>query len=124
MKMTRDVRWLDQQISKGFTAAIGKSERLVTPTQMLLLGAIQELSGANQTQLVNATLIDRSTLSDVLQRLCATGHCERVDNRQDGRAYSVTITKNGKQLFTVNKPRLLKVEADLAPHAKILAKSW
>lgn len=119
--MTRDVRWLSQQLTMGLAKAASSE---VTPTQMLVLAAASDLPGASQTQLTAATMVDRSTLADVVRRLKASGLIVRKRDKADARAYNVTLTPNGAALLKITLPKLVKVEHELSAQAKKLAAGW
>lgn len=122
MKITKDVRWLNQRIGAELAAQLGADG--LTPTQMLALEAAHVLDGANQSQLVAATLIDRSTLSDVLRRLASAGMVSRADSKEDARMWVVSVTPAGLAAFKLAKPKLLKVELGLRLQAKAMAAAW
>ena len=122
MRMTKDVRWLDQQITARF--AMSGAASMFTPTQMIVLDAVHTLPLASQADLVTATRVDRSTLSDVVRRLADAGFVVRTENPADARAYSVDLTKHGRAKFKLARPELVKVEKGLVVEAKALAVSW
>ncbi len=126
MRMTKDVRWLDQRLSAGFSAALGGANQpnMLTTTQLIAMEAINDLPGASQQALVLATSIDRSTLATVVQKLAANGYAERVDNQADMRAYMVTLTKAGYKVLTDGRSKLAKVEKGLLTEAKALVAAW
>lgn len=127
MKMTQDIHRLGQQIGRDLAAA-QESAQLAHPftvPQMLLLEAVCNAPNSNQSQLVNLTGIDRSTLSDMAARLVAEGVMTRKrDVKIDARAYSIHVTANGSKLFYEQRPMLVKVEKGLAKEAKALAVTW
>ena len=69
----------------------------LTLSQASVLRAIRDAKGdPSQTDLVNATRIDRSTLADVMRRLLKTKLVARQRSKDDARAYKVTITQAGR----------------------------
>ena len=50
-----------------FQAEIGRDE--LTPRQLAVLMAVSQNEGASQTDLVQATGVDRSTMADLVRRL-------------------------------------------------------
>jgi DNA-binding MarR family transcriptional regulator len=76
----------------------------VTPRQLAVLLAVAENEGANQTSLVEATSIDRSTLADIVRRLVKRDLLQRRRTRQDARAYAVSLTDEGKQVLRTVTP--------------------
>lgn len=67
----------------------------ITPRQWQVLMAVQASSVCSQTDIVNATSIDRSTLADIVRRLCSKGYLQRTRNKHDCRAYDVRLTAEG-----------------------------
>ena len=66
--------------------------------------------GASQTKLVNATGIDRSTLADIVRRLCRKGFLRRKRTREDARAYAVKLTDQGQRTLSVAIPSARRVD--------------
>jgi DNA-binding MarR family transcriptional regulator len=76
----------------------------VTPRQLAVLLAVAENEGANQTSLVEATSIDRSTVGDIVRRLVRRQLLQRRRSRQDTRAYAVKLTDEGKLVLRAVAP--------------------
>jgi DNA-binding MarR family transcriptional regulator len=76
----------------------------VTPRQYAVLNAVAAAEGANQTNLVEATGIDRSTLADIVRRLTRKGLIQRRRTREDARAYAVRLTDQGRRLLAEAGP--------------------
>ena len=68
----------------------------LTPRQFAVLAALEVLESASQTQIVDATGIDRSTLADIVKRLVKRGLLNRRRSRSDARAYVVRLTPEGR----------------------------
>ncbi len=66
-----------------------------TARQMVVLAAIAENTGLNQTNIVERTGIDRSTLADIVRRLQKKGLVTRQRTKQDARAVAVSLTTAG-----------------------------
>ena len=64
-----------------FDEALGRRD--ITARQAQVLQAVAQNHGANQTQIVIATGIDRSTLGTMCRRLAAKGLITRRRSRQD-----------------------------------------
>jgi DNA-binding MarR family transcriptional regulator len=58
----------------------------------------------SQTELVNRTGIDRSTLSDVVRRLQKRRLLQRRRTKDDARAYTVALTDKGRQVLRMIGP--------------------
>jgi DNA-binding MarR family transcriptional regulator len=67
----------------------------LTPRQFAVLMTIAEQEGLTQTDLVDRTGIDRSTLADIVARLLSRGLIHRRRAKEDGRAYAIKLTSLG-----------------------------
>ncbi len=86
-------------------------EHGVTSRQVAVMRAISEAKGLpSQTDLVEATGIDRSTLADLVRRLLKRGLVARRRTKADGRAYEVTITSEGKSILKAALKSMQAVE--------------
>jgi DNA-binding MarR family transcriptional regulator len=65
------------------------------PRQYSVLHAASGCGPCSQTRLVEATGIDRSTVADIVRRLCARGLLKRRRTKADARAYAVQLTPDG-----------------------------
>lgn len=68
----------------------------ITPKQLLVLAAVAQNQGVNQTQLVALTQVDRSTMADLIRRMSERGLLNRERSASDSRSYKVSITDHGK----------------------------
>ncbi len=66
--------------------------------------------GVSQTQLVELTGIDRSTLADVVRRMLKKGLLQRRRTRDDARAYAVKLTDEGAKVLKAREPLARKVD--------------
>lgn len=85
-----------QLADEAFGAHVGGDAR-VTPRQLVVLAAIDALPDPSQTQLVDKTGIDRSTMADIVRRLSRNGLVARKRTRADGRRYAVRLTDKGRR---------------------------
>lgn len=85
----------------------------LTPRQFTVLSALERLESASQTQIVDATGIDRSTLADIVKRLVKRGLLTRRRSRSDARAYVVRLTPDGRAMLNATKPAAQRVEERL-----------
>lgn len=67
----------------------------LTPRQFAVLAAVGDEEGLTQTELVERTGIDRSTLADIVARLLSRALIRRRRAKQDGRAYEIRLTESG-----------------------------
>jgi len=80
-----------------FSAATGGVE--ITQRQFAVLCAVHDAEGLTQTQLVQVTGIDRSTLAELVSRMTAKGLLVREKAPGDARANAVKFTDDGRQLY-------------------------
>lgn len=105
-----------QQIAANHSAAALKTAGL-TLRQFSVLAALSGNEGVSQSDLVNATGIDRSTLADMVARMEAGGMIKRADSKTDARAKSVSLTAKGKKAYDKALPAVTK--ADMALFATL-----
>ncbi len=80
----------------------------LTQRQYAVLAAASTTDGASQTDLVNMTGIDRSTLADMVARMIEKGWLGRERSKTDARAKTVRLTEKGRAALNDIAP---KVEA-------------
>jgi len=83
----------EQAMSAAYAPSTGSSG--ITARQLILLEHVRDNPGCSQTDCVEATGIDRSTVADLVRRLMRHGLLSRRRSRQDARAYIVTLTDRG-----------------------------
>ena len=91
-----------QAADEKFASEIGNSD--LTPRQFAVLSALAIQEIASQTEIVEATGIDRSTLADFVKRLVQRGLLARRRSRQDARAYAVRLTPTGQSALKLAAP--------------------
>jgi DNA-binding MarR family transcriptional regulator len=72
-----------------------------------------EKDGLSQQDIINATGIDRSTVSQVVQLLVRKGLLRRRRTRQDARAYAVSLTDAGQDVLKTSEPIVGRIEEAL-----------
>jgi DNA-binding MarR family transcriptional regulator len=82
--------------SDQFATATGGLK--ITQRQFAVLCAVYDNEGLTQTQLVQSTGIDRSTLAELVSRMAANGLLVREKAPGDARANSVKLTEAGRDL--------------------------
>jgi DNA-binding MarR family transcriptional regulator len=82
----------------------------ITPRQFIVLFAVNEEEGLSQTDLVNRTGIDRSTLADMISRMIKNGLLARKRTAEDARANAVRLTAAGRRALNSSLPRALVAE--------------
>lgn len=80
------------------------SAKGLTPRQYAVLLSVAQNEGLSQTDLVQQTGIDRSTLADIIRRLLKKGLLSRRRTKEDARAYSVTLTDHGRMALDSASP--------------------
>jgi DNA-binding MarR family transcriptional regulator len=76
----------------------------LTPRQFAVLMVIAEEEGLTQTDLVERTGIDRSTLADIVGRLLSHGLIQRRRAKEDARAYAIKLTPPGTKALREAQP--------------------
>lgn len=94
-----------------FTQNLSKTD--LTPRQFVVLLAVSEEEGLSQTDLVNRTGIDRSTLADMISRMIKRGLLARQRTAQDARANSVRLTAAGRKALNSAQPKAGAAEETL-----------
>lgn len=91
----------------------------LTPRQFAVLATIAEEEGLTQTELVERTGIDRSTLADIVARLLGRGLIQRRRAKEDARAYAIKLTAQGAKALRDAEPGAASADtrllAPLAP---------
>ena len=87
-----------------FTRAVGDD---VTRQQIGALLALHRKPGASQRDLVDATVIDKSTLKEMLGRLVERGWVRRERDSNDSRAWTMHLAPRGLNLLV---ERIEKIE--------------
>lgn len=97
-----------QCASEVFQTELGSDD--LTPRQYAILLTVAQNEGVSQTQLVELTGIDRSTLADVVRRMLKKGLLQRRRTRDDARAYAVKLTEEGARVLKTHDPLARKVD--------------
>jgi DNA-binding MarR family transcriptional regulator len=69
----------------------------LTKQQFIVLSAVEQNEGMSQTDLVNITGIDRSTLAEMIRRMIEKGLLDRERTESDQRANAVRIAPGGRK---------------------------
>jgi DNA-binding MarR family transcriptional regulator len=77
----------------------------VTPRQFAVLFAAAQCEDPSQTDLVNSTGIDRSTVAEMVRRMGKKGLLQRRRSRRDARAYVVRLTEAGRSALKATEPQ-------------------
>ena len=82
----------------------------LTPRQYAVLVTVSEHEGLSQTNLVELTGIDRSTLADIIRRMLKKGLLQRRRTKEDARAYAVRLTDDGWRTLQQAQPLAQRVD--------------
>ena len=85
----------------------------VTQRQYAVLAAVEAREGLTQSELVQATGIDRSTLADMVARMIAKGLLERERSTVDARANAVRLTPEGRVTLELARPKMAAADAQV-----------
>jgi MarR family transcriptional regulator, temperature-dependent positive regulator of motility len=94
----------------GQIFAAGMRTNDLTPRQLAVLVAVAENEGLSQTDLVERTGVDRSTLADLVKRLKGKGLLQRRRTKEDARAYAVKLTEEGRKVLRTAEPLARRVD--------------
>lgn len=82
----------------------------LTPRQFAVLLTVAHNEGLSQTDLVEKTGIDRSTLADIVRRMLKKGLLQRRRTKEDARAYAVKLTDEGWRILKSAEPMAKRVD--------------
>jgi DNA-binding MarR family transcriptional regulator len=85
----------------------------ITPRQLAVLVTVADDEGIHLTAVKERTGIDRSTTSDVVERLVRKGLLQKRRSRQDSRAFSLNLTDEGRKVLAAAEPVARRVDARL-----------
>lgn len=91
-----------------FQSKLGTTD--LTPRQFAVLVTVSQNEGLSQTQLVDKTGIDRSTLADIVRRMLKKSLLQRRRTREDARAYAVKLTDEGWRILRQVEPTAIEVD--------------
>ena len=99
---------VSQCASDIFAVEIGDAD--LTPRQYAILLTVSQNEGLSQTDLVERTGVDRSTLADIVRRMLKKGLLQRRRTKDDARAYAVKLTDEGWRLLRATEPMVKRVD--------------
>jgi DNA-binding MarR family transcriptional regulator len=97
-----------QCASDVFQGEVGEGD--LTPRQYAVLVAVSQNEGLSQTNLVEKTGVDRSTLADIVRRMLKKGLLQRRRTKDDARAYAVKLTDEGWRILKAADPLAKRVD--------------
>ena len=84
-----------------------------TPRQLAVLTAVAASEGCNLTTVMERTGIDRSTTTELVQRLVRKGLLQKRRSRQDTRAFVLKLTDEARLLLAAADPVARNLDAAL-----------
>jgi DNA-binding MarR family transcriptional regulator len=97
-----------QAVGQIFT--MGMQTNDLTPRQLAVLVAVAENEGLSQTDLVERTGVDRSTLADIVKRMKGKGLLARRRTKEDARTYAVKLTAEGQRVLHSAEPLAKRID--------------
>lgn len=97
-----------QCASDVFQGEMAKGD--LTPRQFAVLVSVSQNEGLSQTDLVDRTGIDRSTLADIIRRMLKKGLLQRRRTKEDARAYAVKLTDEGWRMLKSADPMARRID--------------
>ena len=75
----------------------------LTARQYVVLVTAAQKDGASQQDIIDATGIDRSTVSQIMQTMIRKGLLKRTRTKEDARAYAITLTEHGRDVLKASE---------------------
>ena len=97
-----------QYADEVFSLSIGNSD--ITPRQYEVLSVVAKKEGVSHTDIVDATGIDRSTMTDLVTRLVKKGWLQRRRTKDDARAFAVRLTAAGEEALKIGEGACVEVD--------------
>ena len=85
----------------------------LTARQYVVLVTAAQNDGASQQDIIDATGIDRSTVSQVMQTMIRKGLLKRKRTKEDARAYAITLTEHGRDILKASETIVTGVDEAL-----------
>ena len=101
-----------QQVAVNLSAT-ELAEKGLTIRQFAVLAALHNEDGQSQSNLVDATGIDRSTLADMVARMEKGGLVKRIKSKDDARAKAVSLTEDGEKAYQNAVPAVAEADGIL-----------
>jgi DNA-binding MarR family transcriptional regulator len=85
----------------------------LTARQYVVLVTAAQKDGASQQDIIDATGIDRSTVSQIMQTMIRKGLVKRKRTKEDARAYAITLTEHGRDVLKTSESIVTSVDEAL-----------
>lgn len=108
--LIRRLHQLSTQVFVQRTLAAGYD---LTPVQFAALDAIQASPATDQASVAEAIAYDRATIGGVIERLEQKGWVRRVVSERDRRARQLSLTPQGKRVFSALVPIVKDLQEEI-----------
>lgn len=108
--LIRRLHQLSTQVFVQRTQAEGYD---LTPVQFAALDAIQANPATDQASVAEAIAYDRATIGGVIERLEQKGWVRRVVSERDRRARQLSLTPEGKRVFSALVPIVKDLQKEI-----------
>jgi DNA-binding MarR family transcriptional regulator len=108
--LIRRLHQLSTQVFVQRTLAAGYD---LTPVQFAALDAIQANPATDQASVAEAIAYDRATIGGVIERLEQKGWVRRVVSERDRRARQLSLTPQGKRVFSALVPIVKDLQEEI-----------
>ena len=108
-KIVYEIKSLDLKILKK----VFKCDRELTPTQMRIIGYLNENDVVYQKDLEKVLNLTRATVSGVLQTMEKNNLITRVSNNSDARLKQILLSDSTRTIFEENKKKFDNLEKEL-----------
>lgn len=108
-KIVYEIKSLDLKILKK----VFKCDRELTPTQMRIIGYLNENDVVYQKDLEKVLNLTRATVSGVLQTMEKNNLITRVSNNSDARLKQILLSDSARTIFEENKKKFDNLEKEL-----------
>lgn len=109
------IRRLHQIATQVFLQKVAEAGHDLTPVQFAALDAIAHNPGADQAGLADLVAKDRATIGAVVDRLERKGLVTRAISARDRRARELTLSDEGRAVFTALMPVVTGLQRDILP---------
>ena len=97
---------VSQRADEFFAEEAGEAG--LTARQFAVLLSVARSDDPFQTEIVESTGIDRSTVAEMVRRMVGKRLLQRRRSRQDARAYVVRLTDRGREVLKSAEPKALQ----------------
>ncbi|MBL4813599.1 MAG: winged helix-turn-helix transcriptional regulator [Rhodobacteraceae bacterium] len=110
------IRRLHQKSTQTFTRHMKDAGLDLTSVQYAAMNAISSNPGIDQAHVAALIAYDKATIGGVIDRLEQKGYVSRRINPRDRRAREVSLTAQGRAVFTLISPIVLALQVEILPN--------